>query len=124
MINREKSIFFFTGVVATVLHFFIVVFLVENEILKPVFSNTMAFIFSNMAAYTFLSIYSYDREITLRNYAKYLTASMLSAGIIITGVYLGEYLGINYILSMVISLLVSPIVSYFLQHKFLWSKDG
>lgn len=124
MINREKSIFFFTGVVATVLHFFIVIFLVESHLLTPVFANTTAFIVSNVSSYIFLSIHCYGREITLRNYAKYLTASMLSAGIIITGVYLGEYLGINYVLSMAISLLVSPIVSYLLQHKFLWSKDG
>lgn len=111
------------GVINTIIHFFVVVSLVELADFHPVPSNVAGFILANTFSYWANSRWNFKTYISSQRYAKFLTVSVLGLIITIFMSSLAELLDLHYLYGVLFIFIAMPILTFIMHYKWTWGQD-
>lgn len=122
---KMKKVKLFTGFsviggLNTLIHFVVVVMLVEAVKLHPVVSNVAGFILANTFSYWANSRLNFKTQMSYQRYAKFLTVSVLGLLITIFMSSLAEWLQLHYLFGLLFIFITMPVLTFIMHYKWTW----
>lgn len=105
-------IFSFIGVANTLVHGAILMLCVEVFGFFIVLSHLIAFCIANIVSFILNSLYTFQQQLTMRRYFKFLTASMVSLGLTLLLSWIMNALDTHYLVGFLVIVILVPLFSF------------
>lgn len=116
-ISHKIIRFALTGVLTTMIHFFIAIFSIEYLIFLPPLANGIAFIGANIFSYFINSVWSFSSIPNFRTSLGYLVVSVMGLCLSVSISFVMYKLGFSYFIGIAaVILIVTPLT--FLTHNY------
>lgn len=110
--HAQLLCFALIGVANTLVHGAILVVAVEWLALKVTLAHLLAFAVANAFSYVMNSWLTFKAALSLRRYARFFLASLLSLGLTLLLAWFCDHYGLHYLLGFVLIVVVVPLLSF------------
>ena len=108
--------FAFTGVLATILHASIAVFIIEKVVPTPPLANGVAFAIATALSYLLNTTWSFSRPLRGKNLFRFFLVSSVGLLLAMSISMVAEFLGIRYYYGIVMIIFIVPPLTFFLHN--------
>ena len=108
--------YYLIGGIAVVLHFLIVIFIVEQWLLHPSAANAIAFVLATIFSNIANTYWSFETKVSSTIFLRFWSVALLGLCLAVLISSTAEYFGLHYLVGILLVVSVTPIVSYTL-HK-------
>jgi len=108
--------YYLIGGIAVVLHFLIVIFIVEQWLLHPSAANAIAFVLATIFSNIANTYWSFETKVSRTIFLRFWSVALLGLCLAVLISSTAEYFGLHYLVGILLVVSVTPIVSYTL-HK-------
>ena len=108
--------YYLIGGIAVVLHFLIVIFIVEQWVLHPSAANAIAFVMATIFSNIANTYWSFETKVSRTVLLRFWSVALLGLSLAVLISSIADYFDLHYLLGILLVVSVTPIVSYTL-HK-------
>lgn len=109
---KQPIAFAIVGVINTLLHASILILLVESLFLSATVSNFFAFLGANIFSYIANSKFTFNRDLGLKKYIAFFSASVISLGLTLVISFLSSMYGLHYLFGFLLILIFVPLFNF------------
>ena len=108
--------YYLIGGIAVVLHFMIVIFVVERWVLHPSAANAIAFVLATIFSNIANTYWSFETKVSRTILLRFWSVALLGLCLAVLISSIADYFGLHYLVGILLVVSVTPVVSYTL-HK-------
>ncbi len=116
-LNSQIGRFITVGIISTLVHFSIAIFLIDKQILIPPLANGFGFIGATLVSYFANTLWSFSQPIDKKNLLRFLCVTSIGFFFAMLISSITDYHGINGLINIIMVALFVPPVTFML-HNF------
>lgn len=118
------SKYILTGILATLIHIFVAIFLIEYKNIHPAISNFIAFTIATLITYSINSLWTFNQKLDHRTLTRYILVSMFCS---ILSAFLSQVvyiLSLHYLIGIGVIAITVPWIAFFCHKKITFNKEN